>query len=104
MDILEKKEYYSTLYDFYESLLTEKQKYYFEAYYFEDMSLKEIAICYKVSRNAIFDQLKKVYNALDSYEEKLKLYDKYLKREKIYSSLEKNDELKELVKELREIE
>ena len=38
-ELLEKKEYLSSLYDVYKSLLTEKQRTYFEDYYFLDLSL-----------------------------------------------------------------
>ena len=104
MDILEKKEHYSLLYDFYESLLTDKQKEYFEAYYFDDMTLQEIASDFKVSRNAVFDSLKKVFETLDDYEAKLKLLEKYNKREAIYQKLEEDGSKKELVNELRKID
>ena len=40
--------YYNSLYDCYQSLLTEKQKKYFEDYYFENLSLSEIGSTYKI--------------------------------------------------------
>ena len=46
----------------YKSLFTEKQTAYFNYYYELDYSYQEIADIYKVSRNAIFDALKKVEN------------------------------------------
>ena len=46
MDILEKKNKYNHLYDYYGSLLTSKQQEYFTSYYFDDMSLAEIADAY----------------------------------------------------------
>ena len=104
MNILEKKEHYSLLFDFYEELLTDRQKEYFEAYYFDDMTLQEIASEFKVSRNAVFDSLKKVFDTLDDYETKLKLLDKYNKREALYLKLEENSQNRELVNELRKIE
>ncbi len=73
METLDKKEYLNQLFDFYESLLTEKQRLYFEYYYIEDYSLQEISELYKVSRNAIFDHLKKVEQHLLDFEKKLKL-------------------------------
>ena len=60
MDILEKKNKYNHLFDYYGCLLTEKQQEYFTSYYFDDMSLAEIADIYNVSRNAVHDQLKKI--------------------------------------------
>ena len=56
---------YIELYDLYGSLLTDKQKVYFEDYYFLDLSISEIAENYAVSRNAVFDQIKRVTKALE---------------------------------------
>ena len=49
------------LYDLYQGLLTEKQKKYFEDYYFDNLSLGEMSDAYDVSRNAIFKQIQDVY-------------------------------------------
>lgn len=70
-------DYLLSLYDLYRELLTEKQRAYFEAYFFLDLSISEIANDYNLSRNAIFDQLKKVEEKLIDYENKLKLQAKY---------------------------
>ena len=64
------------LYDYYSELLTEKQKLYFEDYYFYNLSLQEIAENNKISRNAVHKSLKDIVNKLNYYEEKLKLYEK----------------------------
>lgn len=106
MDILEKKQHYIVLFDCYENLLTDKQKQYFKDYYFEDMSLSEIAQEYGVSRNAVFDQLNKVYNALEQYEEKLLLYSKFTQRQELYKKLSEinNEEVLKIVEELKNIE
>lgn len=73
---LEKREEVINLYDVYQDLLTDKQKSYFEEYYFDDLSIGEIAENHTVSRNAVFDQLKRVIGILKDYEAKLKLVDK----------------------------
>ena len=106
MDILEKKQHYIVLFDCYESLLTEKQRQYFKAYYFDDMSLAEISQEYGISRNAIFDQLKNIYNALEQYEEKLLLFQKYNQRQELYKELKKikNPLVDEIVEKLNNIE
>ena len=88
---LEKREKLIELYDLYNNLLTEKQKGYFENYYFDDLSISEIAINYNISRNGVYDQLKRVENTLFDYEEKLKLAFKISKIESL--------EEKELTKE-----
>ncbi len=82
MEALDKKEQLNQLFDLYQSLLTEKQKLYFELYYKEDYSLQEISELYKLSRNAVFDHLKKVEEHLFSYEEKLSLF--RLQQERIH--------------------
>jgi predicted DNA-binding protein YlxM (UPF0122 family) len=68
------------LLDFYKVLLTEKQKFALEMYYQEDLSLVEIAQNLDVSRQAIYDLLKRGETLLEEYEEKLKLYEKYTNR------------------------
>ena len=73
---MEKYVYLNELYDLYGELLTEKQQKYFEDYYFNNLSYGEIASSYKVSRNAIYHQLKLIENKLNFFEEKLKLYSK----------------------------
>ena len=60
-------------YELYNSLLTEKQKEYFEDYYFYDLSITEIALNHDISRNAVFDQIKRINKALEEYENKLNL-------------------------------
>lgn len=102
MTLLEKKEYYTMLFDFYGSLLTDKQQNYFCDYYFNDLSLTEISTYYNVSRNAVFDQIKKTLKILDDYEEKLHLCDLYIKRNNLYD--EYNDTCEELITKLRGLE
>lgn len=65
--------YYSALFDYYQSLLTDVQRKYFEDYYFNNLSLQEIADSYDVSRNAISKTLKEIKEKLDYYESNLKL-------------------------------
>ena len=65
--------YYTMLYDIYGSLLTEKQRDYFEEYYFKNLSLSELASKYNISRNAIHKQLKETIKRLENYEDNLRL-------------------------------
>ncbi|BCR35594.1 YlxM family DNA-binding protein [Mariniplasma anaerobium] len=96
MESLEKKEQLNQLFDVYHKLLTDKQVQYFKYYYQDDYSLQEIADLANVSRNAIFDQLKKVETHLFSYEEKLQLLLNKQKRLKIIDHLEQTKDLKSL--------
>lgn len=73
---MEERNYLIILYDFYSELLTEKQKEYFEDYYFCNLSLGEIAENTGLSRNAIHKNIKTVEEKLLFYEEKLELYKK----------------------------
>ncbi len=68
--------YFTELYDLYGELLTYKQKEYFENYYFNNLSLSEMAENYGVSRNAIHKQVKNVTDKLNYYESILKLREK----------------------------
>jgi len=92
MDIV-KNEYISDLLMIYGDLLTEYQLEIMELYYFEDLSLSEIADNKDVSRNAIFTLVKRVEKILIDYEDKLKLNAKI---KKIENRLEnENEKLKE---------
>lgn len=73
---MENMVYYNELYDLYGDLLTDKQKCYFEDYYFNNLSFSEMAENYKVSRNAIFNQIHIVTKKLQEYEDKLRLFEK----------------------------
>ncbi len=75
--------YYGELYDLYQGLLTEKQKLYFENYYFDNLSLGEMSQNYSVSRNAIFRQIHIVVSKLQEYEDILHLYYKKKKLEQM---------------------
>ena len=62
---------YTKLFDYYGNLLTEKEQIYFKDYYFENLSLAEIAQNYNISRNAVHKQIKSCEIKLEQYEEKL---------------------------------
>lgn len=91
--------YLIDLYDYYSDLLTDKQKEYFEYYYFENQSLSEISENIKVSRNAIHNSLKETVNKLELYESKLELYKKAQKIKEIIKTLDKDtqEKIKELI-------
>lgn len=88
--MLEERIYYTKLYDYYGNLLTDKQREYFEDYYFSNLSLQEISENYNVSRNAIHKQVKEAIEKLKYYEENLKLLEKCEKINKIIKSLDKD--------------
>ncbi|MBQ8206728.1 MAG: hypothetical protein IJZ77_04625 [Bacilli bacterium] len=80
MDIV-KNEYISDLLGIYGKLLTDYQLEIMELYYYEDLSLSEIALNKDVSRNAIFTLIKRVEKILVDYENKMKLNEKIKKIE-----------------------
>lgn len=77
MDELEKNEMLGDLYAYYGSLLTKSQQDYFEDYYYNDLSLGEIAINHQVSRQAVYDNLRRCRRLLKKYEDKLHMQRDY---------------------------
>ena len=80
------RDYIIMLYDYYGMLFNEKQRYYFEEYYFNNLSLQEISDNEGVSRNAIHKVIKNIENKLYFYEEQLELYKKNIELSKILES------------------
>ena len=85
--MLEKTTRMNYLYDFYNSLLTEKQQSYMSLYYLDDYSLGEIAEEYDVSRQAVYDNIKRTEAMLEEYEEKLLLFQKFQERARLIKHL-----------------
>lgn len=88
--MLEKTNRMNYLYDFYQSLLTPKQQSYMSLYYLDDYSLGEIAEEYQVSRQAVYDNIKRTEAMLEEYEEKLLLFHKFQERNKLLVKLKKS--------------
>lgn len=91
--------YFNELYDLYSGLLTDKQREYYEDYYFNDLSFSEMAENYDVSRNAIFKQIHIVTDKLKEYESILKLLEKRKKLENIIEN-SSDESLKKQLEEL----
>lgn len=68
---MEKTNRMNALFEFYSTLLTEKQMNYMELYYADDFSLGEIAEEYEVSRQAVYDNIKRTEKILEEYEKKV---------------------------------
>lgn len=66
--MIEKTTRINYLFDFYQTLLTPKQRNYMEMYYLEDYSLGEISELFHVSRQAVYDNIKRTEAMLESYE------------------------------------
>lgn len=95
MNMLEKTTRMNFLFDFYHSLLTPKQKQYMSLYYLDDLSLGEIAEQADVTRQAVFDNIKRTEVLLEHYEEKLALFEKFQQRRNYLKKLSElvNDDL-----------
>lgn len=110
MMLLEKTTRMNFLFDFYQSLLTEKQRSYMHLYYLDDHSLGEIANEYEISRQAVYDNIRRTEAMLEEYEDKLRLFEKFQHRqmviEQLYLALKEDDvqktHLMELVTQLKE--
>lgn len=107
--MLEKTTRINYLYDFYQSLLTPKQQSYMSLYYLDDFSLGEIADEYGVSRQAVYDNIKRTEAMLEEYEEKLLLFQKFQKRSKLFNEMkevleEESPSKKALIETLAELE
>lgn len=86
--MLEKTTRINYLFDFYQSLLTPKQRDYMELYYLEDYSLGEISETFEVSRQAVYDNIRRTEKLLEDYESKLQLYGKFKQRNHLIKEIE----------------
>ena len=96
------------LFDFYQSLLTDKQRNYLELFYLQDYALSEIADTFNVSRQAVYDNIRRTGDLVEDYETKLGLYKRFEQRRDIYDkmkqSLDKPELLKQYIDHLEELE
>ena len=80
--------YYSELFELYSDLLTDKEKEAFKDYYFEDLSLSEIAENNDISRAAVSKMVNTVVDKLKYYES---IIHKHEMKDLINKSLSSND-------------
>ncbi len=84
---LEKTIRMNILFSFYRELLTDKQIQYMADYYEEDYTLAEIAANHGVSRQAIYDSIKRTEESLKDYEVKLELVQEFEERKKVLEQI-----------------
>lgn len=109
--MLEKIIEVSMLYDFYGQLLSEKQRTYFELYHEDNYSLSEIGSEYHISRQGVYDVVKKAERALYKFEETLGLVRKFLETEHVLAEVDRsigmliadNTENEKLIESLEQI-
>ena len=86
---MKEREYLLSLYEIYNKLLTDKEKEYFENYYYEDLSLQELADNYEVSKAYVGKYLNQIEKKIYNYEETLNLY-------------KRNNEIRNIIENLEE--
>ena len=101
------------LFDFYGKLLSERQFIAVELYYLYDLSLSEIGENLDISRQAVYDTLKRAESNLEEYEEKLGLVDKARNSRNIIKSIDdraeeienltQNEDIKKKAREIKNI-
>lgn len=92
--MIEKKVEVSVLYDYYQELLTKTQQNIIELYFNYDLSLSEIAEEIGISRQAVYDHIKRTEKLLFEYEEKLRMVKSdEIRREKIQALLDEMEKL-----------
>ncbi|MFC5532415.1 YlxM family DNA-binding protein [Cohnella yongneupensis] len=86
---LEKTNRINVLFDFYGPLLTKKQQTFLKCYFQDDYSLGEIAADFDISRQAVYEHLKRAEQVLEDYEMKLRLAARHDQIQAGLSQLEK---------------
>ena len=86
----------SLLYDFYGELLTDRQKQVMELYNEENLSLAEIAEEFGISRQGVHDALHKAQKALEEYEQKLGLVERFRQTTEAINKI--NTEIEETIR------
>ncbi|WP_438446804.1 YlxM family DNA-binding protein [Gorillibacterium sp. sgz5001074] len=111
--MLERTNRMNLLYDFYGTLLTSKQQSILALYYQDNYSLGEIATELSVTRQAVYEHLKRAEQTLEDYESKLRMADQYARRADISEQLQQlimrqkvefREELLELLEQLQTID
>jgi predicted DNA-binding protein YlxM (UPF0122 family) len=70
---LDKTNRINLLFDFYRALLTEKQQVFLQCYFHDDLSLGEIAAEFEISRQAVYEHIRRAELVLEEYEAKLNM-------------------------------
>ncbi|AIQ64486.1 putative DNA-binding protein [compost metagenome] len=84
---LEKTNRINLLFAFYEPLLTDKQQTFLKYYFHDDFSLGEIAAEFEISRQAVYEHIKRAEQVLENYETKLGLLSKHETRTMYFGEL-----------------
>jgi hypothetical protein len=103
MDLPEARQKKNLLFDFYESLLTPRQREIFTMHFMEDCSLVEIGGAMNITPQAVADMLKRTVKRLEHYDKLLGLVEKFENQQSaaarikmILSDWEKNPDTSEV--------
>jgi len=73
----EKINYFACLLDFYGAMLTKKQYITAKMFFYDNLGITEISEFNKTTKQATNDILKRTQSLLETYEKKLKVYERY---------------------------
>ncbi len=92
------------LFDFYGPLLTDHQNEVLNDYYYDDLSMSEIADNYNVSKSAISDLINRSILQMNEYEEKLHLIKNSKSIDTLIDKMDKDLNVpKKYIKELKKL-
>lgn len=96
---MKEREKILAIYETYKELLSERERDYFENYYYEDYNLQEIADNYEVSKSYVGKYINEIEEKLNNYEKALKIVEKFDKIRKVVEE-EDNPVLKFKIEEI----
>ena len=76
------------LFDFYGELLTDKQREYYDLHYNEDLSLAEIAQSDGISRQGVWDIIRRAEESMLRYEERTGLVERFARQRELLDRAE----------------
>ena len=90
---------YTKLFDCYGELLTEKEQEVFQDYYFENLSMQEIADNNRVTKSSVHKTLQSAIEKLDLYEKKLGIN----RKNDILNSILEYDDIEKIKNKIKEV-
>jgi predicted DNA-binding protein YlxM (UPF0122 family) len=95
------------LLDYYEALLTQRQRTLCDYYFRQDLSYQEIAELEGISRTAVYEAVRQSVKQLETYEGILGMIESRAKRERLYDKIVQStdiDEIHRLIETCRALE
>ncbi len=84
------------LYDIYAPLLTKRQQEVLQLYFSDNYSLGEIGIEYNISRQAVYDLIRRALGSIEKLEQKLGLYKLFNDQQELLAEADRLLDRKEL--------